>query len=208
MASRTAGVTQETFPFPGFVLPTFFLAALVIIIWNSSDSYFRIFLNSIIFLVFHKFYRVFNSFCVGFPIHSWRFPSGLTLVDATHCVLLFMQIAMGRWSEEPICSIVDQEIRLSQAVPQSESSEVLSPLVLQLSFVDDRLNRVWDPSFRMVIWFSIDHSRRSFPRVSSGWLKSYSPLWALKFPVPRDLLSGMTCFRDKLTGLCVLFGGQ
>ena len=67
------------------------------------------------------------------------------------CVLSFMQIAMGWWSEELICSIVDQEIRLTQVVQQSETSGELSPPVLELSFVADRLNRVWDPSFRMVI---------------------------------------------------------
>ena len=67
------------------------------------------------------------------------------------CVLSFMQIAIGRCSEEPICSIVDQEIRLSQAVLQSETPGELSPPVLELSFVADRLNRVWDQSFRMVI---------------------------------------------------------
>ena len=55
-----------------------------------------------------------------------------------------MRTAMGRLSDEPIRSIVDQEIRFSQAVPQSETSGVLSYLVSEFSFVADQLNRVWD----------------------------------------------------------------
>ena len=52
MASLTTGVTQETFTFPGFVLPICFLAALVIIVWNSSESSLRFFLNSMTFTEF------------------------------------------------------------------------------------------------------------------------------------------------------------
>ena len=85
--------------FSDFVLPKCLLAESIIIFWNSSYICLIFFLSLMILTEFT------TASGVQFRIHSWIFPWSWPFYTLPIYILSFIQIAKGRWFEDPICSI-------------------------------------------------------------------------------------------------------